>query len=86
MNFFYLHVRINYGFSLGLTLGGGGGVCWRTTLPFLIYLTPCRSKGSPFVLFWDTHFWLTDLENLGLKVRTNPGLNGPGLVFFELKT
>ena len=25
-------------------------------------LTPCRPKGSPFVLFWDIHFWLTDLK------------------------
>ena len=24
--------------------------------------TPCRPKGSPFVLFWDIHFWLTDLK------------------------
>ena len=28
--------------------------------PFLRNSTPCRPKGSPFVLFWDIHFWLTD--------------------------
>ena len=42
--------HVNWGADLGGDLGGGG----------LKDSTTCRSKGSPFVLFWDIHFWLTD--------------------------
>ena len=47
----------------GAHLGGGGltllnGACASSLQGF----DPCRPKGSPFVIFWDIHCWLTDSE------------------------
>ena len=33
---------------------------FRGRRPFLSKPIACRPKGSPFVLLWDIHFWLTD--------------------------
>ena len=42
--------------------------------------TPCRPKGcSALVLFWDIHFWLTELKNF-LKEPLTPIFNS-----FEVK-
>ena len=46
----------------------GEGECWgrgggeRTLSPSSQGFDPCRPKGSPFVLFWDIHLWLSDLK------------------------
>ena len=46
----------------------GGGVGGMTLFFSGIRSTPSRPKGSPFVLFWDIHFWPTDLK-IFLKAR-----------------
>ena len=47
---------------------GGRGRGLRTLFLFRVS-TPCRTKESPFVLFWDIHFWLTDPKNFfGVKI------------------
>ena len=33
--------------------------------------TPCRPKWPPFVIFWDLHFWMTDLQSF-LKEPSAP--------------
>ena len=51
---FVLAIDISSGFK-----GGGGG---DLTPLFSGIRLPADPKDPPFVLFWDTHFWQTDLK------------------------